>query len=302
VTSYITDDQLINALSTDQFYICISLASFASRRVQAKSVLLDVIYFGSTPKGTLGKNTLTSATSGAGIAGAIIGGVLGVIALVSVLCVVTVLLLAYYVQRRSQVPVKQEARKIVEMQEVYTPPSTSTHVYDQLPTYTYSSAHNSIDVVSHAPAEYQTLIQHVVVPETTVEQANKPVIVDSIVPEVVVEEEPEYQTSIQDTIPELVERPTESVSVDSETVQEADSHLPAHSVLESTVTEPERAEESVTNEPEVVAQEQQPEPAIGTVTEQVPENVTHTVTEQEPESVIIEFPEVESKSENIDPQ
>jgi hypothetical protein len=282
VTSYIADDQLINALSTDQFYICISLASFASRRVQAKSVLLDVIYFGSTPKGTLGKNTLTSATSGAGIAGAIIGGVLGAIALVSVLCVVTVLLLAHYVQRRSQVPVKQEARKTVEMQEVYTPPSTSTHVYDQLPTYAYSSALNSIDIVSHAPAEYQTLIQNVVVPETTVEQVNEPVIVDSIVPEVV------------------VERPTESVSVDSETVPEADSHLPVDSVPESTVTEPERAEESVTNEPEVVVQEEQPEPAIGTATEQVLENVTHT--EQEPESVIIEFTEVESKSETIDPQ
>jgi hypothetical protein len=189
----------MNALSIDQFYICISLASFASRRIQSKSVSLDLNYFGSAPSGALGKSTTTSSNSGS-IAGAIIGGVLGAIALISIVCVVTVLLLAYYVQRKGQVPVKQEERKSVEMQEVYTPPTTSTNVYDQLP-----SDLNPVDVVHNS------------VPETSitqnVEQAEEHVVVDPVVPEVVVgEQQPEHTDTITEQEPENVVRATEQES------------------------------------------------------------------------------------------
>jgi hypothetical protein len=201
VNTYITDDQLINALSTDQFYICISLASFASRRVQAKSVSLDVNYFGSAPGGALGKSSSTSSNSGA-IAGAIIGAVLGAIALTSVIGVVIVLLLAYYVQRRGQVPVKQEDRKSVEMQEVYTPPSSSTNVYDQLPT------HNAPETIITENAEQE------------------PVIVEPVVPEVVAEEQQPIDTATEqepENVVPTVEQEPDNVVLEFPEVESAKS-------------------------------------------------------------------------------
>jgi hypothetical protein len=120
---YVSDQDLSNALQTDAFFVCVALSSITSRKlVQAKSVSMNIRYYGKQRVGTAGTLVTTkhSGVDGGAIAGAVIGAILACVLFI-IITTAVVLVVYYFTKKRVKVNKQAEDSVFVALQEIVTP-------------------------------------------------------------------------------------------------------------------------------------------------------------------------------------
>jgi hypothetical protein len=233
VEVFVTNDGTGNALASNPFYICMSLANSFGRRQHAnKDVELHIKYYGTQRVGTAGTLQLKGGTVGmtaGAIVGAIIGSLIGCLLLV---CVATAIILLVGYKMQKNVPVKQELEDlespVITNLELQPQPVEEKQEVYQIPEQPIIVEHNIVEVpqrpetplvVDHPPSstiepEEITLLSN---EEEQLETENLPIesSTDAAVtsheerepePTLPLEQEPE-----QEDAPEEVEPETEAV-------------------------------------------------------------------------------------------
>jgi hypothetical protein len=121
--TYISDNGLINALTQDQFSVCVALSSSSARSIQqaTKSLQVDIHYYGTQGIGTTGDLKTNpaptflqpQAISGGAIAGAVIGSILGCLLLVVVVVGIVCAIILY---RKAQKSVKVNKQSMYDIE------------------------------------------------------------------------------------------------------------------------------------------------------------------------------------------
>jgi hypothetical protein len=121
---YVSDQDLSNTLQNEAFFVCVALSSNTNSRTltQAKSVSMNIRYYGKQRVGTAGtlSTTKNSSVSGGAIAGAVIGALLACILLI---IAATAVVLVVYCFTKKTVPVNKqpEDTAFIALQEIVTP-------------------------------------------------------------------------------------------------------------------------------------------------------------------------------------
>jgi tetrahydromethanopterin S-methyltransferase subunit F len=121
---YVSNEDLSDSLQTGAFFVCVALSSNTNSRTitQAKSVSMNIRYYGKQRVGTAGTLTTTknSAVNSGAIAGAIIGALLASILLILVATAV-VLVVYCFTKKRVTVNKQPENSTFIALQEIVTP-------------------------------------------------------------------------------------------------------------------------------------------------------------------------------------
>jgi hypothetical protein len=170
---YVSDQSLSNALQTDAFFVCVALSSTTSRKlVQAKSVSMNIRYYGKQRVGTAGTlaTNKRSSIDGGTIAGAVIGAVLGCMLLI-IIATVVVLVVYYFTKKRVPVNKQPEEQVFVALQEIVTPTEEVPYVIPETVTTEPPVAEkpqDSLPESSEIVATLQEPEQHIDEPEESI--------------------------------------------------------------------------------------------------------------------------------------
>jgi tetrahydromethanopterin S-methyltransferase subunit F len=157
---YISDQDLSDSLQADAFFVCVALSSNTNSRAitQAKSVSMNIRYYGKQQVGTAGTLTTTknSGVSGGVIAGAVIGALLACILLILVATAV-VLVVYCFTKKTITVNKQPEDAEFIALQEVVTPADEVPYVIPETVTAVPSSevTHNTLPEAAKIVATLQ---------------------------------------------------------------------------------------------------------------------------------------------------
>jgi tetrahydromethanopterin S-methyltransferase subunit F len=170
---YISDQGLIDSLQTNGFFICVALSSNTNRKIhQAKSVSMNIRYYGKQQVGTAGTlTTKPSGTNTGAIAGAIIGSIL---ACILVVIIASAIVLVYCFSKKRVTVNKQPEDVFVALQEIVTPVEDQKVIPDTVlsesqPTTVEEQAEH------HETSDAEPQIQEEIIDDAAINEPQQPV-------------------------------------------------------------------------------------------------------------------------------
>jgi hypothetical protein len=164
---YISDQDLSDSLQTGAFFVCVALSSNTNSRAltQAKSVYMNIRYYGKQRVGTAGtlSTTKNSGVSGGAIAGAVIGALLACI--LTIIAATAVVLVVYcFTKKRVTVNKQPEDNTFIALQEIVTPTEEAPYIIPEsviTEPLAVMQPHNTASETTRIVATLQEPEQHI---------------------------------------------------------------------------------------------------------------------------------------------